>query len=68
MDFNPVLEMSEKGMLGSATERNSFRLIVSWTGRSLQSCDIHGSFQFSVFVLGMLLCILDGSEYMFLVA
>ena len=68
LDLTRILQCVQKGLIGSAAERNSFRMIVSWKDRSLQSCNIHGSFQFSVFVLGMLLCILDGSEYMFLVA
>ena len=37
--------MCAKGLIGSAAERNSFRMIVSWKDRSLQSCNIHESFQ-----------------------
>ena len=48
-------------MLGSAAE--SF-WIVSWKDQSFSSCRIHVSFRTLVFVLGMLLCILDGLEYM----
>ena len=41
VDFNPVLELSAKGMLGSAAESLA---VVSWKDQSLQSCNINESF------------------------
>ena len=66
LDLTRILQCVQKELGGSAAERNSFRMIVSWKDRSLPSCNIHESFQF--LFLEMLLCILDGSGYMFLAA
>ena len=51
------------GMLGGAVESS---WIVSWKDQSFSACSIHVSFFVGtlVSVFGMLLCILDGWEYM----